>query len=216
MSPRGRPVSREVTSRQRETLEAIRAIMADRGLPPTIQELSRIMKIAPASVYQQLKQLSRKGCLRRERRKARSMEIIAPPISSTQDLVAVPILGAVPAGRPVMAEENKTGELLVDRSAVRSGPHFALKVVGDSMTGAGINNADYIVVRQQPVAENRDIVVARLKDDEVTVKRLRLHSEGAELQPENPAFQAIKLGRDDEIQILGKVVAVRRHESAEE
>jgi len=123
-------------------------------------------------------------------------------------LVTIPLVGTVVAGHPLMAQENLLGELLVDASTVRSGRHFALKVSGQSMMNAGISSGDVVIVRQQPLADHRDIVVALL-NDEATVKRLHYRSGEVALLPENPNFKPIPVGPDDDLRIVGKVVAVR-------
>jgi repressor LexA len=124
-------------------------------------------------------------------------------------MVSVPIVGEVAAGQPILAEENIIGEVLVESRLARSGRFFALEINGDSMVDAGINDRDLVVVRQQPVAENGDIIVA-LIDDEATVKRLRIREERIELRPENLSYRAILVGPEDNLQILGKVVSTIR------
>ena len=115
----------------------------------------------------------------------------------------------VRAGQPILAEENIVGEVLIDSRATRSGRCFALEVQGDSMIDAGIRDRDLVVVREQPVAESGDIVVALL-DRDATVKRLFVRDERIELRPENARFRSRRIGPDDGLRILGKVVAVSR------
>lgn len=175
--------------------------------------LGKILWIAGATAHEQVTQLVRKGYLRREPRKARSLEVLRwlePEVSS---LVTVPIVGTVAAGQPVLATENIVGELLVEASVLRGGRCFALEVRGDSMVRAGIRDGDYVVARQQPVAEDGDIVVALL-GDEATVKRLHISDERIELRPENPRLRPIPVGPDDDLRIQGKVIAVRRRSAA--
>jgi repressor LexA len=124
-------------------------------------------------------------------------------------LVSVPIVGRVAAGQPIMAEENIVGEVLVENTVVGGEPCFALCVAGQSMVNAGIADKDIVIVRRQIIAENGDIVVA-LIGGEATVKRLSIQGPRVELRPENPKFKPIVVGTDDDLRILGKVVAVRR------
>jgi hypothetical protein len=124
-------------------------------------------------------------------------------------LVSVPVVGMVAAGRSILAEENITGQVLVESDVVRSGQHFALRAVGDSMIGAGINDGDLIIVRQQPIAEDGDIVVALL-NNEATVKRLKIKDELIELVPENPEVRKIRIRPEDDLRVLGKVVGWKR------
>ena len=171
--------------------------------------LADILGISPPSLRDQITQLVRKGYVRRESRKARGLTVLREPTDEVLELRAVPIVGRVAAGQPILAEENIVGEVLVDSRAIRSGRCFALEVRGDSMIGAGIRDQDLVVVRQQPVAESGDIVVALL-DQDATIKRLFIRDERIELRPENPKFQALLIGPDDGLRILGKVVAVSR------
>jgi repressor LexA len=154
--------------------------------------------------------LERKGYLRRSPGKARSLEILRQPTPDTAQLVAVPIVGRVPAGTPLLAAENVVGKLLVDSRTAR-GRCFALEVQGDSMIDADIQDGDYVIVRQQRLAESGEIVVAML-EGETTVKRLRIAGDAIELRPENQSLSPIPIGPDDDLQVLGKVVAVHRRD----
>ncbi len=206
---RGRPPVEGITEPQRRALTAIRSHVARRGFPPTGQELGELLGIAPASAHEQVNQLVRKGYLRRDPGKARSLELLKEPESEVSDLVPVPVVGTVAAGEPILAAENIVGELLVEGRLVGRARCFALQVKGDSMIRAGIREGDYVVVRQQAVAENGDIVVALL-GDEATVKRLHISDDRVELRPENQRLRPILVGPDDELRIQGKVIAVRR------
>ena len=208
--PRGRRPIDEITEPQRNTLAEISDFIARKGYPPSIKELAEILGIAQMSTHQQIVQLIRKGYLKREPGTARGLTVLREPDSRLKELVPVPIVGKVAAGVPILAVENITGEILIDDKAARSGRCFALSVSGDSMTGAGINDGDLVIVRQQQVAESGDIVVALL-DDEATVKRLYVRDARIELRPENPKHKPIPIGPDDDLRILGKVVAVRHH-----
>ncbi len=206
---RGRRRIEEITAPQRRTLQELRRFTDRQGFPPTIQELADVLGISPPSVHSQVKQLVRKGYVKRESKKARGLTIVREPAAEVLDLLPVPIVGKVAAGQPILAEQNIVGEVLVDSRAVRSGRCFALEVDGDSMIGAGIHDRDLVVVREQPVAEHGDIVVALL-DQDATIKRLFIRDERIELRPENPKVQALLIGPDDGLRILGKVVAVSR------
>ena len=203
---RGRPRVEEITGPQRRTLGELRRFTRQQGFPPTIQELADILGISTPSVRDQVSQLVRKGYVKREARKARGLTILREPTEEVLSLRAVPIVGKVAAGQPILAEENIIGEVLVESRAFRSGCSFALEIQGDSMMDAGIDDGDLVVVRQQPLAESGDIVVALL-GEEATVKRLYIRDETIELRPENPGHRAITVGPEDELRILGKVVA---------
>ena len=205
----GRPRVTGITPPQRNTLKEIAEFASTKGYPPTIQELADLLGISHASAHEQVSQLVRKGYLRRETRKARGIAIVRKPEEDVADLVAVPIVGRVAAGQPILAVENIVGEVLVEARVASRGRCFALHIEGDSMVGADIHDGDLVVVRQQPIAENGDIVVALL-EDEATVKRLYVEEDRVELRPENAKHQPIRVGPEDNLRVLGKVVAVRR------
>jgi repressor LexA len=210
---RGRRPAEQLTEVQIRTLRAIQDFIIQRGFPPTTQELAGVLGVSPPTAHEQLGQLVRKGYIRREPRKARGLVVIREAEEEVADLVAVPLLGTVPAGPFSLAEENRLGEVTVERRLVASGRHFALRVRGDSMQGAAIRDGDLVIVRQQPVAQNGDIVVATVRGDDATVKRLSIREHEIELRPENPSFRPIVIGPDDELRIVGKVIAVRRPRS---
>jgi len=210
----GRRPAMDITEPQRRTLKEICDYIALNGYPPTINDLAEILGISCASTHDQVNHLVRKGYLRRDSGKARGLNVIRKPgdgvtDSAIADLIPVPIVGTVAAGQPIFAVENIIGEALVEGRLVRTGRCYALKIAGDSMTGVGIQEGDLVIVRQQPVAENGDIVVALL-GDEATVKKLYIRDAQIELRPANPAYRPIPVDPEAEFRILGKVVAVRR------
>ncbi|MBF0626570.1 MAG: repressor LexA [Magnetococcales bacterium] len=194
------------TPGQLRMLAAIKEFIAGHAMAPTVAELGEMLGIKPPSVHEQIAAMIRKGMVRRVPRKARSLEVVVenPPVAG---LVPVPIVGLVAAGMPILAVENRIGEILVEASVAR-GACFALRVKGDSMIEANIREGDLVIVRRQPIAENGDIVVALLQD-EATVKRLFISEELIELRPANPAYRPIRVAQEDDLRILGKVLAVR-------
>ena len=203
-----RPISK-LTETQLRVLREIRDFIAQQGIPPTAKELAEVLGVSPATAYEQVGQLVRKGFVRREPRTARGIFVIREPDEQPTDLISIPLVGTVPAGSPLLAEENVLGEVLVDRKLVASGRCFALRIDGESMRDASITDGDLVIVRQQPVAENGDIVVA-LVGDEATVKRLSIRDDVIELRPENPDYSVRRISPEVELRIVGKVVAVRR------
>ena len=200
-----------LTGSQTRLMEAIQTFINNRNIPPTIQELADGLGVKGATVHEQIGKLVKKGYLKKTPRKARSLEILrqAPSVSR---LVSVPIVGRVAAEVPIFATENRVGEILVE-SNVAQGRCFALEVLGDSMIDADIHERDIVIVRQQPLAENGDIVVALL-GDEATVKRLFISGDRIELRPANTAYAPILIAPDDELKILGKVLAIRSRAEA--
>lgn len=205
---RGRKPTREVTQHQLRTLETIQRFIDERGIPPTITDLAETLGLTRSTVQDQITQLVKKGYLNKESGRARGITVAREPISIPRMVIPVPILGEVAAGPPILAQENVVGEVLMDASILHGGSHFALEVRGDSMICAGIDNGSLVIVRQQPQAENGDIVIA-LIDDEATVKRLWMREDRIELRAENTEYGPIVLSPGSDLRIVGKVVAVR-------
>jgi repressor LexA len=199
----------DLTPRQRRILEYIADIVRDRGYPPTVREIGEAVGLtSSSSVHSQLANLERKGLLHKDPTKPRAIGLADE--STRPDGVVIPVLGRIAAGVPVLATENVEEYLTVPVGFAKGGEHFALRVAGQSMTGAGILDGDVVVVRRQDSAADGDVVAALLPgpgEDEATVKRLRRRGGRVTLHPENPAFSPIQMtdGR-----ILGKVVAVLR------
>ena len=196
----------ELTQSQAKLLQAIGSLKGTMGMSPTVKEIADELSMKPPSVHEALKRLEKKGYIYRIPNKARSIEIIKSPTPTKTHMVSVPIIGKVAAGAPLLANENHIGDVMVPRNIVR-GQCFALKVQGDSMIDVGICENDYVVVRQQPIAENNDIVVAMI-DDSATVKRLYISGDHIELRPENKRLQPIIVGSGDDLKIVGKVMHV--------
>lgn len=206
---RGRRPTEDLTETQARVLREVRDFIVHRGMPPTGKELADVLGVSTATAHEQVGQLVRKGFLRREPHKARGLFLVREPSCEPVDLVSVPLVGTVAAGAPLLSEENLLGEVMVEKRLVTAGRHFALRITGQSMRDASINDGDVVIVRQQPVAQNGDIVVALL-DDEATVKRLSIREHEIELRPENPSYKPIRIGPEHELRIIGKVIAVRR------
>jgi repressor LexA len=205
----------ELTPRQRSILTVIRDWVDEHGYPPTMREIGAAVGLAsPSTVAHHMTILEKNGFLRRDARGSRAVDIRPPaeeePAVRPRGLeahdVRVPVLGAIAAGAPILAEEHVEDELTLPMSLVGRGTLFALKVQGDSMVEAAICDGDLVVVRQQQVAEDGEIVAAML-DGEATVKVLRRRDGHVELLPRNPAYQPIPA---DHAVILGKVVSVLR------
>jgi repressor LexA len=202
---------RPLTARQREVLNFVRAFAVEQGYPPTVREIGAHFGFVPRSVFDHLKALERKGYLRRRSSKSRSLEILDEGGSPARPRgVAVPILGRVAAGDPLLAVQNIEGSLWLSPEWVNGGETFLLRVQGESMVDAHILPGDYALVRRQAAAGHGDIVVALL-NEEATVKRLLFKGDQILLKPENPAMKPIAMRRaDPRLQIVGKVIGVLR------
>ncbi|WP_067636058.1 transcriptional repressor LexA [Actinomadura latina] len=215
-----------LTQRQRMVLEVIRDSVQRRGYPPSMREIGEAVGLtSTSSVSHQLRSLQRKGFLRRDPNRPRAVEVRVPgttPVrtdeeafeaaggqpASTQPAPAyVPLVGRIAAGGPILAEEAVEDVFTLPKQLVGEGTHFLLKVTGDSMIEAAIADGDWVVVRQQPVAEQGDIVAAMI-DGEATVKTFKRRDDGhIWLMPQNSAYEPIP---GDEASVLGRVVAVLR------
>ncbi|WP_376696502.1 transcriptional repressor LexA [Wenzhouxiangella sp. EGI_FJ10305] len=197
----------QLTPRQQQILEFIEQRVLSDGLPPTRAEIVTHFGFASPNAAQcHLRALAQRGAI--ELRPGRARGIVPTgnlpaPETADQPLRKLPVIGRVAAGSPLLAIENLEDELQVDPHLFRPQPDYVLKVRGDSMTGAGIDDGDLLLVHRTPEAHTGQIVVARI-DDEVTVKRLRRQGRGIFLDSENPAYTSIhvKPGRDFAIEGL--------------
>jgi repressor LexA len=213
--PDGPPDATGLTPRQRRVLEVIRDSVERRGYPPSMREIGEAVGLtSTSSVAHQLTALEKKGFLRRDANRPRAVEVRVPaePVDVTGEgderpvPAYVPLVGRIAAGGPILAEQVVEDVFPLPRQLVGEGQLFLLAVTGESMIEAAIADGDWVVVRQQPTADNGDIVAAMI-DGEATVKTLRRRDGHVWLMPSNPAFSPID---GDNATILGRVTAVLR------
>ncbi|MBJ8341442.1 transcriptional repressor LexA [Antrihabitans sp. YC3-6] len=212
-----------LTDRQRKVLEVIRASVTERGYPPSIREIGDAVGLtSTSSVAHQLRTLERKGFLRRDPNRPRAVDVRgldeamsdagepmlddAAEQSNLPTPTFVPVLGRIAAGGPILAEQAVEDIFPLPKELVGEGSLFLLKVVGESMVDAAICDGDWVVVRQQNVADNGDIVAAMI-DGEATVKTFKRTGKEVWLLPHNPLFEPIP---GNNAAVLGKVVTVIR------
>ena len=201
----------KLTPKQQQIYDYILSFTAQHGYPPSVREIGAAVGLkSPSTVHFHMKGLEEAGVIVKAEGKTRAISIPAMPLGAVAEETdprenQIPILGNVAAGTPILAEECIEDYLTFDTQGM-SGEHFALRVRGDSMIGAGILDGDLVIVRPQPTASHGEIVVAMI-GDEATVKRLSLSGGQVWLLPENPAFSPID-GR--EAVILGKVKGIQR------
>ncbi|GAB2845672.1 transcriptional repressor LexA [Actinocorallia aurea] len=205
-----------LTQRQRMVLEVIRDSVQRRGYPPSMREIGEAVGLtSTSSVSHQLRTLQRKGFLRRDPNRPRAVEVRmqgkAGPVDGEAaargpEPAYVPLVGRIAAGGPILAEESVEDVFTLPKQLVGEGEHYLLKVQGDSMIEAAIADGDWVVVRQQPDADNGDIVAAMI-DGEATVKTFKRKDGHVWLLPQNAAYEPIP---GDSSSVLGKVVAVLR------
>jgi repressor LexA len=198
-----------LTQRQEQILKFVGSYGRQHGFPPSVREIGARFELNPATVYEHLRALERKGHLHRKPNQSRSMVPAAAP-DPTASTTSVPVIGRVAAGTPILAEENIEDRLDLPEPWVPAGS-FLLRIQGDSMRDAHILDGDYVLIRPQPTADNGDIVVA-LIDEEATLKRYYRTPDRIELRPENPDFQTITLEASEgrRVAILGRVAGVFR------
>jgi repressor LexA len=216
-----------LTPRQRKVLEVIRDWVERFGYPPSVREIGDAVGLtSTSSVHHQLRTLERKGYLRRDPNRTRAVDVRGPDesaglgdamIAASDDRETgsgdlrptpafVPLLGNIAAGGPILAEQAVESVFPLPREIVGEGTLFLLNVRGDSMVEAAITDGDWVVVRQQPVAENGEIVAAMI-DGEATVKTFKRRGGHVWLMPANSAYEPIP---GDDATVLGRVVAVLR------
>jgi repressor LexA len=221
-----------LTPRQRRVLEVIRDSVERRGYPPSMREIGEAVGLtSSSSVSHQLATLERKGFLRRDPNRPRAIEVRSPDTvpgarrapshdgaggsahdletgsgDARPDAAYIPVVGRIAAGGPILAEEAVEDVFPLPKQVVGEGTLFLLQVRGDSMVDAAICDGDWVVVRQQPVAENGDIVAAMI-EGEATVKTFKRRDGHVWLMPHNPAYDPIP---GDEATVLGRVTAVLR------
>ena len=226
--PDGPPDATGLTPRQQRVLAHIKDSIEKVGYPPSMREIGEAVGLtSSSSVAHQLRVLEGKGFLKRDPNRPRALEVFLPEVMAARrsmssgdessvdetgigDIVPtavnIPVVGRIAAGGPILAEEVVEDVFPLPRQLVGEGSLFLLKVVGDSMVDAAICDGDWVVIRQQNVADNGDIVAAMI-DGEATVKTFKRTRGQVWLMPHNPAFDPIP-GND--AAVLGKVVTVIR------
>lgn len=214
------PDPSKLTDRQRQILEYLSSFKAERGFPPTMREICEHVGLkSTSSVSNQLKNLEKAGYLTREHNRPRAVDVTPNSPSTSPDeqntpgapaipdhIRQIPLVGQIAAGNPLLAQQSTELEMDLPVDLVGHGELFMLRVVGESMIDAAIADGDFVVVRQQVVANNGDIVAAMI-DGEATVKTFKSDDSGVWLIPHNDLFEPIKA---DKAAILGKVVTVLR------
>lgn len=225
-----------LTRKQLDLLDFINKRVHQDGIPPSFDEMKDALDLRSKSgIHRLITALEERGFIRRLAHRARAIEIVklpevleikgfkpqviegsagvrprgAQPVERTNAL-EVPIMGQIAAGTPIEAISHKTASVAVPGTMMRSkGLHYALEVKGDSMIDAGINSGDVVVIREQPDADNGDIVVALVEGHEATLKRLRKRGNAIALEAANPAYET-RVYRDDQVRIQGRLVGLIR------
>jgi len=201
----------KITTKQAETLTFIKKFMVEHGFPPSVREICKGMDLnSPATVHAHLKQLEKKGIIRKEASKFRTIELLVENEfeDKKEDLIKVPLLGKISCGSPIEAIEQPNEFFDLPASLVPPKETiFTLKCSGDSMINVGIFDGDFVIVQKQKIAKNGDIVVALTEDNEVTLKTFYKEKNHIRLQPENDELAPIILPN---CTILGKAIGLYR------
>jgi repressor LexA len=206
------PDRNTLTARQREILELIGSMVAQRGYPPSVREIGDAVGLSsPSTVHSHLTTLANEGFIRRDPTKPRAIEVIADDGATAISRAAVrdvPLVGSIAAGSPILADEDIEEIYPLPTELVGNEPVFMLTIRGDSMRDAGILDRDYVVVQKQSTARNGQIVAALVNGEEATVKRFEETDMGIVLHPENELYEPMMF--TEGVAILGVVVAVLR------
>lgn len=205
---------KELTTRQKEIAAYISSFISENGYSPTVRDVGGHFQFSPKAAHDHLCALERKGVIKRhEGGLSRTMEVISEQYAPFQEMVNVPVLGSIAAGKPIMSEENIEDTVPIPASMLKRSPepYYALKVRGESMIGAGIFDGDLAIIRHATSARNGDIVVASVGETEstaITLKRFYRDSHVVELRAENPEIGPI---RTTDCQIHGTLFLLIRN-----
>lgn len=197
-----------LTDKQKEIFNVIKDSILNKGYPPSVREIGELVGLkSTSSVHAHLSSLEKKGYIRKDPTKPRTIEITDDSFNLTRrEVVNVPMVGTVAAGMPILAAENITDYFPIPSEFLPNTDIFMLKVKGDSMINVGIHDGDQIIVSKQNTAKNGDIIVA-LVEDSATVKTFYKEKNFYRLQPENDFMEPILV---KEVSILGKVIGLFR------
>lgn len=224
-----------LTKKQLDLLEFIHKRVQRDGVPPSFDEMKEALDLRSKSgIHRLITALEERGFIRRLAHKARALEIVklpdamgqsgfnprvidgdkpdsTPAAAQSVDIAAIelPVMGKIAAGVPIEAIQHASHNVAVPQTMLGNGQHYALEVKGDSMIDAGINSGDVVVIKETSVADDGDIVVALVEDQEATLKTLRRHGQSIALEAANPAYET-RIFNADQVKVQGKLVGLIR------
>jgi len=199
---------KELTERQKDVISFISEYLKKNSYPPTIREIADHYSISVKGAHDHITALRKKGFLRQGDKRPRTMGLVHASSEESSAMIEIPLLGSVAAGVPIMAEENFDGNIIMHQSSLKKNKkYFALKIKGDSMSGAGILEGDTAIIEKQNSVRNGEIAVAVI-DEAVTLKRFFRESSRIRLQAENPAYKRIY---SQDVKILGRLSGIIRN-----
>jgi repressor LexA len=204
-------VQPDLTPKQQRLLRYLEREIGRSGKTPSLRRAARDLGVSHAAVSQMLKTLESKGRVKRQERYSRSVHVLnrAGETAGATRWSEVPIIGRIAAGLPLYAQPEWDGTIVVDGDLYRGSPLFALRVRGDSMKDAAIVDGDVVICEPRQYAQNGEIVVALIHQEEATVKRFFRREDHIELRPENPAYAPMRY-TFDEVLVQGRVIGVHR------
>jgi repressor LexA len=199
----------KLTERQQEILTFIESYMQEHGVPPSVREIGQQFHIYPRAAHDHLRALERRGAIKRTPLKSRGVQLARKqrPVHRVP-AQAIPLVGQIAAGAPILAVENGHDGLVIDKNLFSGDDYFAVEVKGDSMIDRHILEGDYVVLRKQETAEKGDVVAVLINDD-VTLKHFYPRGRDIELRPANRQHQPLTVAAND-VQVLGKMVGLVR------
>ena len=200
-----------LTAKQQRVLDYLQREIAKTGLCPSLRQAAANLGVSHAAIAQILRVLEEKGYVKREGRYSRNVYLLTRTrqAAALQRWREIPIIGRVTAGLPMYAQAEWDGSIVLDAAVYRSQNIFALRVKGDSMKAAAILDGDLVICEPRQYAQDGEIVVALIRQEEATVKRFFHRRDHIELRPENPAYPPLRYGFED-VLVQGKVVGVYR------
>ncbi len=200
----------KLTSKQQRVLDFLERFIEEHGFPPTMREIAAHLDLAgPDSAKKYLDILERKGLIRKAARSSRAIELIGRESAPASVGRAVPLIGRIAAGRPLLAIENIERHINIDPSIARTDGMFFLRVQGDSMIDAHIKPGDLALIRPQKQVEQGDVAVVRV-GEEATLKYFFKEKNRIRLQPANRAYEPMYLYDNDDMEVIGKVAGILR------
>lgn len=201
----------QTTPKQQRILTYFRKQIAETGISPSLRRAADDLEISHTAVAQTLKILEEKGLVRRKGRYGRNIYLVNQnrQAEGVHRWREVPVIGRITAGLPMYAQQEWEESVVVDGGLYRGDNLFALSVKGNSMTGAGILHGDLAICEPRQYAQNGEIVVALIRNEEATVKRFFARADHIVLKPENPAYEAVYYGFG-EILVQGRVIGIHR------
>jgi len=201
----------DLTPKQQQFLSYLEREIARTGKAPSLRQAAAEMGVSHAAISQLIKALEEKGNIKRDGRYSRTIYLLnlTREPAGVMRWREVPVVGSIAAGLPLYAQQEWDGSVVVDAAIYRGSNLFALRVKGDSMKGAAILEGDLAICEPRQYAENGEIIVALINQEEATVKRFFLRKKHIELRPENPVYKPMTYPFN-EVLVQGKVIGIQR------